>query len=307
MCHAAAVDSIGVTVPRTAVRKGAGPMTERIVVAVTESASTEEAVTWAATRAAAREARLTLVATSPERADDEAVPTARILLEAEAARVREIVDRLGVPVDVDAQTVTGDLAHGLVAMSEDAALLVLGHDRADHHDALVRHVVSGAHTAVAVVPHGSVVGRHGVVVGIDDSDVTPAAVAFAADEALSRGEPLIAVSAWLPVPVSGDLTGSGDYLIGSADPAGLTPIDLGPVATERVERALARVRAAHPELQVHTRVEEADAAQLLTDLARDAALLVVGTHGRGALARFFLGSVSTSVLEDPTSPTIAVR
>ena len=35
--------------------------------------------------------------------------------------------------------------------------------------------------------------------------------------------------------------------------------------------------------------------------------LFVGTHGRGALARFFLGSVSTSVLEDPTSPTIAVR
>ena len=282
-------------------------MTERIVVAVTESASTEEAVTWAATRAAAREARLTLVATSPERADDEAVPTARILLDAEAARVREIVERLGVAVDVDAQTVQGDLAHGLVAMSEDAALLVLGHDHADHHDALVRHVVSGAHSAVAVVPHGSVVGRHGVVVGIDDSDVTPAAVAFAAEEALRRGEPLIAAGAWLPVPVSGDLTGSGDYLIGSADPAGLTPIDLGPVATERVERALAPVRAAHPALQVHARVDEADAAQLLTDLARDAALLVVGTHGRGALARFFLGSVSTSVLEDPTSPTIAVR
>ena len=67
------------------------------------------------------------------------------------------------------------------------------------------------------------------------------------------------------------------------------------------------MRAAHPALQVHARVDEADAAQLLTDLARDAALLVVGTHGRGALARFFLGSVSTSVLEDPTSPTIAVR
>ena len=39
-----------------------GSRTTPSMVAVTESASTEGAVTWAATRAAAREARLTLVA-----------------------------------------------------------------------------------------------------------------------------------------------------------------------------------------------------------------------------------------------------
>ncbi|MDZ8170644.1 universal stress protein [Microbacterium xanthum] len=282
-------------------------MPERIVVAVTESASTEYAVAWAAARAVDRVAHVTLVAASPEDRDDEAVPTARILLDAEGARVAEIVARTGVDIAVETRIVRGDLAHRLVEASDTIELIVIGHDHADHHGALVRHIVSGAHAAVAVIPAAGSVGRQGVVVGIDDSDVTPAAVAFAADEAARQGQPLIAASAWLPAPMPGDLTGSGDYLIGSVDPAGLYPVDLAPVATERIERALEPVRAAHPTLDVQVRVEEADAAQLLTDLAREATLLVVGTHGRGALARFFLGSVSTAVLADPTSPTIAVR
>ncbi|GAA1953456.1 universal stress protein [Microbacterium aquimaris] len=280
-------------------------MSEPIVVAVTESASTVHAVEWAAARAAAHGARLLLLASSPEHGDTEAVPTARILLDAEEARIAQIAARLGIAIDVEARIVRGDLAHLLVEESEGAGMIVLGHDPAEH--ALARHVVSGAHCAVAVIPARDDTVRRGVVVGIDDSEVTEAAVAFAVDEAVRRGEPLIAASAWLPAPMPGDLTGSGDYLIGSADPAGLYPVDLAPVAADRIERALAPVRAAHPEVEVQTRVEETDAARLLTDLARDASVLIVGTHGRGALARFFLGSVSTAVLDDPASPTIAVR
>jgi nucleotide-binding universal stress UspA family protein len=54
---------------------------------------------------------------------------------------------------------------------------------------------------------------------------------------------------------------------------------------------------------------QGDPAHLIVDLARDLAvdLVIVGTHGRPRLERFFLGSVASSVVRDAPCPVLVVR
>ncbi|UZJ34136.1 universal stress protein [Streptomyces endophytica] len=61
-----------------------------------------------------------------------------------------------------------------------------------------------------------------------------------------------------------------------------------------------------PEVTVHARVERVRPAAMLTEASRDAALLVVGTHGRGGLRRLMLGSVSGEVLHRAAAPVLVV-
>lgn len=202
------------------------------------------------------------------------------------------------PVHVD----DGDVVRQLVDAAEGAALLVIGDERPGRHwGDHGRHIVAAAPCPVAVVPDIDLSDRRGVVVGVDASEVTDRAVAFAADEAARRGEPLIAVAAWLPVALAPEGALSG---VGFVDP---TPLDLQEPTEAAVERALEPVRARHPQLAIETRVTVGDPAQVLIAAGEDAALLVVGTHGRGALARLFLGSVSNAVLTRPSTVSIAVR
>lgn len=52
----------------------------------------------------------------------------------------------------------------------------------------------------------------------------------------------------------------------------------------------------YPELEVHRVVERGYAATVINRLSRDARLTVIGSHGRGAIARFLLGSTSQEAL-----------
>jgi nucleotide-binding universal stress UspA family protein len=65
--------------------------------------------------------------------------------------------------------------------------------------------------------------------------------------------------------------------------------------------------AERPGLQVTKVVIAGDPVEVLGDAADDADLLVVGSHGRGALARFLLGSVSHGILTQLDAPTVVVR
>ena len=67
------------------------------------------------------------------------------------------------------------------------------------------------------------------------------------------------------------------------------------------------VVAAHPTLEIDRRVVVGDPVVALSDAADEASLLVVGSHGRGALARFLLGSVSHGMLAHLEGPTVVVR
>ena len=275
-------------------------MTERIVVGVTDAAASRRAVDWAAQRAAQTGAVLVLIAVTKGSEDSEAVSAGDILLEAEAARLSVAITDATLVVEAHAER--GDAVALLVEASRDGALLVLGDPHPGHHwGDHGRRIATAAHCAVAVVPDADLEGRSGVVVGIDGSEVTEAAVAFAAEEAVRRGERLIAVAAWSPA-----LVGDG-AMAGVSGIDYVEPIDLQEPTRQLADHALAAVRAAHPDLTIETHVQPGDPAQLLQEFASTAALLVVGTHGRGALARLFIGSVSDAVMTDAVTPTIAVR
>lgn len=59
---------------------------------------------------------------------------------------------------------------------------------------------------------------------------------------------------------------------------------------------------------VETALREGDAATRILESARDLAadLVVVGSHGRGAMGRLLLGSVSTAVLHGFPGPVLVV-
>jgi nucleotide-binding universal stress UspA family protein len=73
-----------------------------------------------------------------------------------------------------------------------------------------------------------------------------------------------------------------------------------------VDSAAARVRAAHPGMEVMAHAVAGPAAKALAEACRGAESLVVGSRGRGGFAGLLLGSVSLRVLADACCPVIVV-
>jgi nucleotide-binding universal stress UspA family protein len=188
----------------------------------------------------------------------------------------------------------------LVAESRSAQLVVIG-DRGLGGVAglLVGSVAFGlaAHGACpTVVVRGRADAAAGpVVVGVDGSSVSEAAVAFAFEEATARRAPLVAVHVWW------------DLLL---DPVTLPSLDWdGMAERERAQLAerLAGWREKYPDVAVELSVARDHPAGVLVEHARRAQLVVVGSHGRGGAAGLVLGSVSHAVLHRADCPVAIVR
>lgn len=281
-------------------------MSKNIVVGVTAGAASARALDWAAERAARRRQGLELVsvvggAIGTVGEDDvlaAALRAARAHLEAEAARVSEAHPGLAVTTRTDA----GNPVTVLIDASSHADLLVIGSDHtgAGRRGAHGFRIAAGAHCPVVVVPDIDLGERRGVVVGLDGSELSEHALRFAAAEADRMGEPLVAVSVWTPVPMTVGMAEGGVY-----PDLYLTNMQ---AATEEIQAlALAGIASDHPDLEVIRRVEQGYPSQVIDDAAASARLVVVGTRGRGAFARFLLGSVSHEVLSRVAAVTAVVR
>lgn len=73
------------------------------------------------------------------------------------------------------------------------------------------------------------------------------------------------------------------------------------------DRAVALVRAAHPDLEVSGLVGHGDPRHALLELSRQAHLLVLGSRGRGPMRSILLGSVSATVAANADCPTVVSR
>jgi nucleotide-binding universal stress UspA family protein len=277
-------------------------VSDSIIVGVTQTPASRRAVDWAVARAAALGNEVVLLtvvggaigAVGEDEVLARAVEAAQAFVSAEADRVR------ATGVTVTARASHGNPTTALVDASEGAALLVLASEAREHgrrNGPHGPHVVAGARCPVVVVPDVDTADRRGVAVGVDGSDVSKDAIAFAAAEASRLGEPLIAVAAWSPVVVPGDFTMYPDMYM----------TDLEASAKGLVEAMTEDVRAAHPELEIVARVEEGDPAAVVNDVAATARMAVVGTHGRTGFSRFLLGSTSEQVLQHAATVTAVVR
>lgn len=137
-----------------------------------------------------------------------------------------------------------------------------------------------------------------VVVGVDGSESSLAAVEFAAREATLRRRPLRIVHAFiwpnLNVPLG-------------PTPYGPPEGGLRHDAERIVAAAVGRTIATAPDTPVHTDIITGAAAAVLRECSHDATVIVVGDRGLGGFTGLLVGSVAVQLAAHATCPIIVVR
>lgn len=133
-----------------------------------------------------------------------------------------------------------------------------------------------------------------IVVGVDGSGHSRAALRWAFDEARLRGDSVLAVHTYRGAMASIDVP--------------RTYVDLRPAAEATLADEVAKVAAdAGFEVDVEQHVVEADAATTLVHLAAPGDLVVVGSRGHGVVASALLGSTSHYVACHAPCPVVIVK
>lgn len=142
--------------------------------------------------------------------------------------------------------------------------------------------------------------RHGIVVGVDGSGASNAAVCWAAREAAMRHVPLTVVHMVnAMVPTLPQLPVSAGVAVWQEEQG-------RQILEQAVKIAEEAVSAGRP-IDVRSDLRCSPPAPTLVDMSDDAEMLVVGSNGRGAMARFLLGSVSSSVVRGARCPVAVIH
>ena len=285
-----------------------------IIVGVDGSPASDAAISWAAHDAVLRGVPLTLMHVQD--------PIARTWSPAEVleevsgwqkAEGRSILANASkiahdIANDTSQITINGELQFSapgptLVDRSEDAELIVVGTDGrgalargllGSISSGLVRHArcpVAVIHDGERRMPHTT---KAPVLVGVDGSSASELATRIAFDEASRRRVGLIALHAWCDLEMTE-----------------LPSVDWPEVKAEEGERLLAEALAGcqerYPDVTVTKLVVCDRPARALVETSQSAQLIVVGSHGRNAFTRTFLGSVSNAVVQSVRVPVIVAR
>jgi len=141
----------------------------------------------------------------------------------------------------------------------------------------------------------------GIVVGLEDAPDAMKALEWAFAEAAERREPLTVVSVVNELPVATP----SFYAVDAAGHMHDVRRSTRRWAERVVKSAAARdVRAA--DVSVKVKVVGGSPAKVLSDLSRDASMVVVGRHGSNPLSRLILGSVSSGVVHHAKCPVVVV-
>lgn len=133
-----------------------------------------------------------------------------------------------------------------------------------------------------------------IVVGVDGSPSSKAALRWAVRQARLTGARVEAVTAWEFPTYYGWI------------PADSTEVLEG-VARSMLAEATEEAAAAAPGVNVYRVVAHGNAASVLLDFAKEADLLVVGSRGHGGFTGALLGSVSQHCVRHATCPVVIVR
>ena len=144
-----------------------------------------------------------------------------------------------------------------------------------------------------------------IVVGIDGSPASRAALEWGLAEARLRGGRVIAVHAWSYIPLAA-IGDPGMIPMPSGDLPGQLELEQKAAESE-LDAALAEAFPDGVPAEVEKRLVEGDPAESLVTEAEDADLVVVGSRGRGGLTSALLGSVSGHVVHHAGCPVVVVK
>ncbi len=290
-----------------------------VVCGYDSSDHARRAVGWAAEEAVRRRGQLKIVTCLnwPVGADaplapraflpgDAAAPElARVALDDAADHARAVAAE----VAVHTQVLQEAAVPALLDEAEDADLVVMG---ARGRGGFARLVLGSTSTTVAeharcpvvVVRHaaakheepGPFAGQ--VVVGVDGSPASDAALGFAMEAAAGHGVALAAVYAL-------NLDAFAQSL-GMVPVESMHPEQIHAAADKILDEALAPWRAKFPDVPVTRDLYQGHPVASLTEPTHGALLIVVGTRGRSDLRAALLGSVSRGVLHHASCPVAVV-
>lgn len=288
-----------------------------VVVGVDGSRGSETALRWAARFASRRGRALQIVhgmnlvgtaarfgayAVTAAPVIDAARAHGRAVVEDAERIVREIAPDLPVMIVLAADAASGVL----IDHSADAYAVVLGATGSvgtlTHLGSTLLAVTGHAQGTVIVVrtdPADDTVHTTGpVVVGVDGSPTSEAAIAAAFAEAAARGTNLVAVHTWSDWDF-GQFAGRDDLFLPNAD-------------YEQAEEAILAERLAgwqekYPEVSVTRKVYLSRPAAQLQEWSDAAQLIVVGSRGRGGFAGLLLGSTANSLVQHAHCPVMVVH
>lgn len=283
-----------------------------VVVGLDDSAGARRAAAWAAEEATRRHAPLALVHAYrlptaggfpgynpvPDDLLEQLRSGGEALLESAATELAERHPAL----PITRHLFQGRPEVAIRSASADALLAVVGHAPTSRLagtllGSVALAVTSTNHVPVAVIREGHVTPDGPIVVGVDGSPLSEAAVAFAFDEAALRRVELIAVHARNDVAL---------------DSRRLEPLLIDQGTLEEQERALLSERLAgwaekYPDVRVRQVLAHQRPVAGLLGYAVDAGAVIVGSHGRGGLAGMLLGSTSHALATHAQCPVIVVR
>ncbi len=280
-----------------------------VVVGMDGSSGALRAARWAATEAVRRQVGLRIVTAFAWTADhilghpglgerfrDQMLEVARreIATAAEAALAAEP------DLDVTTQVDVGAPIRVLGSEARRAQLVVLGDRGLGGITGLLLGSVAvalAAHAACpVVVVRGDRAGDDGaVVIGVDGSPVSEAALAFAFDAAATRGAELVAVHSWWPTPFDDALGPMLDSDVRFA-------VEESAILAER----LAGWGQEVPRGCGATDGGAGRTCPALVEASKSAQMVVVGSRGRGNATGLMLGSVVHGVLHRAHCPVAIV-
>lgn len=281
-------------------------MAEKYIIGVDGSQHGRAALDWGLARAAQSGASVELLHVADDSFLSESVA---FLSEAQEASEKMLAAECDYAVasgftgEVSGSAVVGHPIAEVEEASKHADLVILGAHTGNKFagsffGTRAVKIAAVAHCPVAVVPAEKEADQKpGVVVGIDGSEASKRAIAFAAEEASFRGVPLIAVYAWMPPLTPGLEYLWSEELVESQRAA----------AEEAVAIGTAGLAERYPDLVIERRIMQTPPVAALLQAAEDADTIVIGSRGRGGIGRLLLGSVSHGVLQALPRTTIVTR
>ncbi|MDB5733295.1 MAG: UspA [Variovorax sp.] len=305
---------------------GTGRRSPRVVVGVDGSPGSQAALEYALVTAARRGAQVQVVSTFAIQlmwtgGYAPGVPEAGVARPGTERRARDMVVAARTAPTVTAVPGAAEVhteiivsavhaAQFLVEAAVDADLLVVGsRGRGAVRSALLGsvalHCVTHATTPVVVV-HPTVPGHSGrgpVIAGIDGSPLSRAVLTAAVEEAARLDAEVVAATTY---EMADYWTSVSTVLVPTNDEV-RAGVRRGAEDLLRDVLSDYRVRTGLPAPLGRVSIAEGPAADLLIDWARGAEILVVGTHGHGALRGLFLGSVALTCAMHSPCPVLMVR